>query len=395
MCQRCFDDGQIHQAIGVALETKRLDKLEEAIHTSTDVAEALNYATKVCQTLVTSREFRREVLTVLVRMYESDHVENNYLNVCQCLMFLDDADGVAAILTRLVEGEEDDQLLAYQIAFSLCENEIQKFLSEVASKLAPEDTPGDTPKVEDGDADMQDGTEEKKDDTEDKKGSTEEKKKPIALLRSVLSGELPVNLHLEFLYSHNAADLLLLKQMRAAVESRNSVCHSATVLSNALMHAGTTVDTFLRENLDWLSRATNWARFSGGAAAPCSCAAAGASARAAAQQQATSASVRMAARSATAACQGRRNTYSRFTRPQKKWCASMSDNARSAFALQRWLCQLSVLRWHTTRPHQALPRVRCGRRLAASPTSRTAELKHHALRVRRGTSADKPRAPEF
>ena len=63
-----------------------------------------------------------------------------------------------------------------------------------------------------GDADMEDGTEEKKDDTEEKKDSSEEKKKPIALLRSVLSGELPVNLHLEFLYSHNAADLLLLKQ---------------------------------------------------------------------------------------------------------------------------------------------------------------------------------------
>jgi len=60
----------------------------------------------------------------------------------------------------------------------------------------------------------------------------------------------------------DAADLLLLKQMRSTVESRNSVCHSATVLCNALMHAGTTVDTFLRENLDWLSRATNWARFS-------------------------------------------------------------------------------------------------------------------------------------
>ena len=228
------------------------------------MAEALNYATRVCQTLVTSREFRREVLTVLVRMYESDHVENNYLNVCQCLMFLDDADGVAAILTRLVEGEEDDQLLAYQIAFSLCENEIQKFLSNVASKLAP--SPKDTPRENgaDEDAAMEDGEEDKKEDEEKKaeEKKAEEKKEPIALLRLVLSGELPVNLHLEFLYSHNAADLLLLKQMRSAVESRNSVCHSATVLCNALMHAGTTVDTFLRENLDWLSRATNWARFS-------------------------------------------------------------------------------------------------------------------------------------
>ncbi|CAH1436185.1 unnamed protein product [Lactuca virosa] len=43
---------------------------------------------------------------------------------------------------------------------------------------------------------------------------------------------------------------------------RNSVCHSATIYANALMHAGTTVDTFLKENLDWLSKATNWAKFS-------------------------------------------------------------------------------------------------------------------------------------
>ena len=27
------------------------------------------------------------------------------------------------------------------------------------------------------------------------------------------------------------------------------------------MHSGTTSDTFLRDNLEWLSRATNWAKF--------------------------------------------------------------------------------------------------------------------------------------
>ena len=27
------------------------------------------------------------------------------------------------------------------------------------------------------------------------------------------------------------------------------------------MHCGTTCDSFLRDNLDWLSRATNWAKF--------------------------------------------------------------------------------------------------------------------------------------
>lgn len=45
-------------------------------------------------------------------------------------------------------------------------------------------------------------------------------------------------------------------------QNRNSVCHSAIIFANALMHKGTTVDAFLRENLEWLSRATNWAKFS-------------------------------------------------------------------------------------------------------------------------------------
>ena len=53
-----------------------------------------------------------------------------------------------------------------------------------------------------------------------------------------------------------------LSLLQNAVEVRNSVCHSAIIFANAIMHSGTTVDTFLRENLDWLSRATNWAKFS-------------------------------------------------------------------------------------------------------------------------------------
>ena len=142
-------------------ETKRLDKLEEAIHKSTDVAEALNYATRVCQTLVTSREFRREVLTVLVRMYESDHVENNYLNVCQCLMFLDDADGVAAILTRLVEGEEDDQLWRTRSPSPCARTRSKSFFRTSRPSWRPrKDTPREN--GADEDATMEDGEEDKK-----------------------------------------------------------------------------------------------------------------------------------------------------------------------------------------------------------------------------------------
>jgi 26S proteasome regulatory subunit N2 len=80
--------------------------------------------------------------------------------------------------------------------------------------------------------------------------------------------QVPISLYLEFLYSNNHADRQILKNVKNSVEVRNSVCHSATIFANAAMHVGTTVDTFLRENLDWLSRATNWSKFSATAGKP-------------------------------------------------------------------------------------------------------------------------------
>ncbi|KAL5537890.1 hypothetical protein UlMin_045294 [Ulmus minor] len=84
----------------------------------------------------------------------------------------------------------------------------------------------------------------------------------LTKIKGILSGETTIQLTLQFLYSHNKSDLLILKTIKQSVEMRNSVCHSATIYANSIMHAGTTVDTFLRENLVKLIRATNWAKFS-------------------------------------------------------------------------------------------------------------------------------------
>jgi 26S proteasome regulatory subunit N2 len=54
------------------------------------------------------------VLRLLVRLAE-ESPSPDWVEVCQCLMFLDDAPRVAAILGRLVEGSEDDALVAYQV----------------------------------------------------------------------------------------------------------------------------------------------------------------------------------------------------------------------------------------------------------------------------------------
>lgn len=69
---------------------------------------------------------------------------------------------------------------------------------------------------------------------------------------------MTIELHLQFLIRTNHTDMLILKSTKDAV--RVSICHTATVIANAFMHSGTTSDQFLRENLEWLARATNWAK---------------------------------------------------------------------------------------------------------------------------------------
>jgi hypothetical protein len=98
---RCCKDGQFEQAVGVALESRRLDKLEEVVGRSTNPAATLAYALRVCQALVINRDFRQQVLQLLIRLYE-DCSEPDYTVICQCLMFLDDAPGVAKILNKLI-----------------------------------------------------------------------------------------------------------------------------------------------------------------------------------------------------------------------------------------------------------------------------------------------------
>merc|ERR1719244_1430940 len=109
---------------------------------------------------------------------------------------------------------------------------------------------------------MEEGEEKKSEGAEKKKltGPEAELQSKVDKLASILSGEKPIYLNLQFLIRNDHTDPLILKQTKDAV--RVSICHTATVIANGLMHSGTTHDQFLRDNLDWLSRATNWAKLS-------------------------------------------------------------------------------------------------------------------------------------
>ncbi|KAF6144295.1 hypothetical protein GIB67_024522 [Kingdonia uniflora] len=280
MLNKCISDGKYQQAMGIAVECRRLDKLEEAITKSDNVHGTLSYCINISHAFVNLREYRREVLRLLVKVYQR-LPSPDYLSICQCLMLLDEPEGVSVIFEKLLRSRnKDEALLAFQIAFDLVENERQAFLLNVRDRLSdPKSQPLDVmeqgtseaegaqnPNATDGnnltseDVDMTNVAHVPSGNIMDPDEVMYSER--LAKVKGILSGETSIQLTLQFLYSHNRSDLLILKTIKQSVEMRNSVCHSATIYANAIMHAGTTVDTFLRENLDWLSRATNWAKFS-------------------------------------------------------------------------------------------------------------------------------------
>ncbi|XP_066591012.1 26S proteasome non-ATPase regulatory subunit 1 [Prorops nasuta] len=278
MFQRCLDDNQYRQALGLALETRRMDIFEAAIMQSDDVCGMLSYAFQVVMSLIQNRGFRNTVLRCLVNLYRNLGTPD-YVNMCQCLIFLDDPLAVAELLDKLSKGSQDCVLMAYQIAFDLYESATQQFLSRVlqalratapipsalivkpiikpVSKVTPE-VSSDQASVE-SESSTTPAVEEKASRSVDSLTTEErEHQERIDALSSILGGEVSIDLHLQFLIRSNHTDMLILKNTKDAI--RVSICHTATVIANAFMHSGTTSDQFLRDNLEWLARATNWAK---------------------------------------------------------------------------------------------------------------------------------------
>lgn len=277
MFQRCMQENQFRQALGLALETRRMDIFEASIMESDDVSGMLSYAFQVAMSLIQNRGFRNTVLHCLVGLYKNLSTPD-YVSMCQCLIFLDDALAVAELLDRLSKGSQDCALMAYQIAFDLYESATQQFLGRVLQALratAPlpgalmvkpiVTAPGTTTATEE--TKTAEGEEKEKPKEADENAgrsvdslNAEERDQQarVESLSKILSGEISIDLHLQFLIRSNHTDMLILKNTKDAI--RVSICHTATVIANAFMHSGTTSDQFLRDNLEWLARATNWAK---------------------------------------------------------------------------------------------------------------------------------------
>ena len=100
-----------------------------------------------------------------------------------------------------------------------------------------------------------------------RRGLSERESSPhLERLQHILSGEETVKLYHGFLQHANHADLAILKGSKDLLDAHYSAYHSGMSLSNAFMNAGTGSDKFLRDNLEWLAKASNWSKFTATAA---------------------------------------------------------------------------------------------------------------------------------
>ncbi|GLB36072.1 putative proteasome/cyclosome repeat [Lyophyllum shimeji] len=229
---RCIAEGEFKQAIGIALESRRLDIIS-SIYNQTQDTSLLSYAMEAVLDTGFSLSYRDQVLQFIYPLFPQPTIGDGSSHIPSMTRLLITLSSPSLTVPLLVSLVPKQSLLAYQFAFDLVEGGAQDFLESVRSEL-PE---GD------------------------------EATKPIFdKLRSILTGQESVKLYLEFLKRNNHVDLVILKNTKEVLEPRSSIYHTALTLQNAFMHAGTTSDIFLRENLEWLGLASNWSKFSATAA---------------------------------------------------------------------------------------------------------------------------------
>lgn len=268
MYQRCYRDGCFEQALGIALDTNSVEKVDEVCRSAIAAGkeQLLDYAYNLCQGArnITSRKFRLSVVDVLVKFYET-LPDPDFSNMCFGLQYLDRPLEVAQVLQRLLAGSPENALMAYQIAFDLLDTENQGFIlrttTEFASLPAPEVSSAvSAEESKDAmDVDSSSGAQRSVQlATELTPAAYEER---VAKLKRILLGGFDVDLLLNFLFKQSQTDPNILKHIKGAIEGRSNILHNSTVVAHAYLNGGTTRDQFLRENLEWLGKASNWAKF--------------------------------------------------------------------------------------------------------------------------------------
>lgn len=217
LLQHAVKTGRAADALGIALEAQEVDLVTQILNEAPHLGpKALDAAT----TVVTHKAFRNQVLEVVAAGLKDN---NPQLKVLVHQLLKQPAPVSNVLKGLLSSGKVDNQLLGLQLCFDLVDTGDQAFVTQVAEGLGGEH------------------------------------EQALRVLVGGFSSELALSL----LHKHSNADRLLMETLKKSLEERgsggrNSILHNASVMTHSYLYAGTTNDSFLRDYLDWMKKASNW-----------------------------------------------------------------------------------------------------------------------------------------
>lgn len=306
--ESCYEVGAYKQVVGIAVEARNMDVLKEAIlraskdeqgkgkkaaATSGQTEDLMEYVLDICMNVVQERGLRNEILKLVLDLL-NDIPSPDYFAIARCVVYLNQESMASDMLRTLVQkGDGRSLAIAYQLSFDLYENGTQEFLQKVMEEL-PEDEeekaeeskmngnavrpstphPNQSESATESDqllSELNDSSGAPQTSTlvtsrTKPKPEDEHQQKAYSSIRNILRGTTSIELNLEFLYRAARTDRAILNKVRDSLEARNSIFHTSVTFANAFMNAGTTVDSFFRDNLEWLGKAVNWSKFTATAA---------------------------------------------------------------------------------------------------------------------------------
>ncbi len=228
---KCLEKNEAPRAIGFAIESYDLDKLVKSVETCGEIGDNLDFVYELCQDFVDDIEYKNSLLEKLLELYIK-HKKNEFMSITNCQFLLNNTEALSNTLIKILN---EDKLNAYQIAFDLYDNQNPSYLREIKNQI-------------------------KLKNNENNNNNLINKEDFDNLLK-ILNGEIQKKKLFNLLNLSNKTDPNVLKGLIKSVEKGGSVTHLGVILCNSLLNSHTGNDSFLKDNLDWVSKATNWARF--------------------------------------------------------------------------------------------------------------------------------------
>lgn len=196
----------------------------------------LDHVFDLSQKVIQSRIFKNQLIELILKAYserETTLNKDEASNICYCYLLLNKSTETAMVLTKLINGLQEDFLMACQIAADIQAEENENFTTSLIKEFSKAGAENDTVSLN--------------------------KEKII----SILSGKFNETSSFKFINQNNKSNKDVIAKLKQFWDNKNSIYHNGIINCYAILHAGTSDDTYLNDptHKAWITKNSHWAKF--------------------------------------------------------------------------------------------------------------------------------------